>query len=119
MFDWFHKKQESQREPSPREAILNTGLDLAMEWGEYWLKPIQQRLQKLYPELTPEELDEYNAICRTAMNYGHDTVESMFRELGEATSQVEWEKVFLARYPWANAPNLRRLYNQGRYYALK
>jgi hypothetical protein len=31
------------------DDILNAGLHLAMEWGEDWLTPIQERLGSSYP----------------------------------------------------------------------
>jgi len=39
--------------------------------GNEWLQPIQERLSKLYPELTTEELNNYNEICQEAMEHGH------------------------------------------------
>jgi hypothetical protein len=50
--------------------ILNCGLHLAMEWGENWLRPIQQRLAKRFPQLTQSELYHYDSECRAAMEFG-------------------------------------------------
>ncbi len=44
-------------DPGHDSAILNAGLDLAMEFGEHWLAPIQDRLGALYPALNARDLD--------------------------------------------------------------
>ena len=38
--------------PIMNTTILNEGLSLAMEWGEQWLCPIQERLATAHPELS-------------------------------------------------------------------
>ncbi|GAB4578346.1 MAG: hypothetical protein Fur0022_10810 [Anaerolineales bacterium] len=99
--------------------ILNTGLSLAMEWGEDWLKPIQSRLAKQFPTLTPKELDEVNAICQKAMRFGHQLVLTLAKQYGQESYQGMWETEFLRVCPWVNRENLGRLYSQGMYYAMK
>ena len=46
---------------------LNAGLELAMEFGQDWLKPIQSRLALEHPQLSAAEPDEADALCRRAM----------------------------------------------------
>jgi hypothetical protein len=99
--------------------ILNAGLDLAMEWGPDFMQPIQPRLAKLYPRLSAEELDAYEAACRPAMAWGHTTVASFWHAAGgkERAAQHAYELAARGRYPWISTKNLTRLYAQGRYYA--
>jgi len=55
-------------------AIPNTGLNLAMEWGLNWLRPVQERPPSVTPDLTPTQLDCYNETCGAAIEFGHDEV---------------------------------------------
>lgn len=105
--------------PPKQTHLLNTGLSLAMEWGEDWLKPIQPRLAQQFPALAPEELDETNTICQKAMRFGHQLVGLLAKKDGLTVSQNAWETEFLQNYPWVNRENLSRLFSQGMYYALK
>lgn len=99
--------------------ILNCGLSLAMEWGENWLKPIQSRLAKEYPTLSPHELDNMNTICQTAMRFGHNLIYSVEKTNNHEVNQTEWQTKLLHRYPWINKANLGRLFSQSMYYAWK
>jgi hypothetical protein len=101
------------------ETILNEGLALAMEWGEQWLSPIQERLGAAHPEMSAGELDRYDDACRAAMKRMHALVPECWRTGGEE------EKVVYARYrekvmkswPWVSDDNLGRAWSQGMYYA--
>ena len=102
------------------QEILNAGLDLAMEWGENWLQPIQDRLAKKYPRLSKTQLDEYNATCQAAMKFGHDYVYELVTQQGaDRVSSEEFERIMLAQYSWVSSGNLSRLFSQGMYYAMK
>ena len=104
------------------ETILNQGLSLAMEWGEHWLKPIQERLAVLHPELSKEELDGYNEVCRQAMFEGFEILYTLANpNQGENSSDVSTDRMgwMMEKYPWINKDNLSRLYSQGMYYAMK
>jgi hypothetical protein len=103
------------------ERTLNVGLDMAMEFGPNWLKPIQERLGKKFPELNPLELDEYDRICREAMNFGHAQVVPCERESkGDRHAAFErFQTNVLARYAWVSRKNLDHLFSQGWYYAMK
>ncbi|WP_018294320.1 hypothetical protein [Mariprofundus ferrooxydans] len=101
------------------EALLNYALDLAQEWGNEWLKPIQERLGNVYPHLTQEQLDKHNAIAQDAMKYGHDLVYSMAEEQGKDINESKWKEVYLSHYPWVDSKNLKHLFSTGSYYAWK
>jgi hypothetical protein len=108
------------RRPKPgREALLNDGLELAMDWGENWLAPIQGRLHKIHPRLTAGELDEIDAACRQAMNFGHDSLYELRTKHGKEISAEDFAALLLAQFPWVSPANVRRLFNQSTYYAWK
>ena len=44
---------------------LNVSLNLALEWGENWLDPIQERLIKEIPTLTLNEANDLNSLAKT------------------------------------------------------
>ncbi len=116
LFSWFKKTKKADYS---KEELFNSGLSLAMEWGENWLESIQDRLSKAYPNLSVEELNQYNASCRAAMKFGHETVYNMAEKYGKETKQEEFEVIFLQRYPLANKKNASHLFSQGMYYAWK
>ena len=82
-----------------RSQVLNDGLRLAMEWGEYFLRPIQERLSKLYPELSKEQLDEYETICRAAMEYGISQMYELAEKSDDSTDREEFRLIMVLRYP--------------------
>ena len=116
------KEAASPERRSPLEsAILNEGLALALEWGEQWLTPIQERLGAMHPLLSPSDLDAYDEACRAAMRFGHRQVPICWREAGpdrDATF-TRWRDDVLAKHPWMSEENLGRLFSQGMYYAWK
>ena len=99
--------------------ILNTGLNLAMEWGKDWLKPIQSRLVIHYPQLSPDELDRYNTLCQEAMKFGHDLIYSLHNQHTTSEIQSYFRSQLKEKYPWVSDENLGRLFSQGMYYAMK
>jgi hypothetical protein len=102
-------------------AVLNAGLKLAMAFGEYWLQPIQSRLAGTFPELSRAELDEYDSLCREAMNFGHAQVPSSWRSAGGSQREAFrlFREIVLRRYGWVSDDNLSHLFAQGCYYAWK
>ena len=102
-------------------AVLNKGLDFAMEFGANWLRPIQDRLAAQFPQLSQGELDEYDRVCREAMNFGHTQLVSCWREAhSEQRQALEFfRRDVVGRYPWVSEANLSRLFSQGCYYAFK
>ena len=115
----FEMATKMKKGSYPEEEILNESLHLAMEWGGNWLQPIQKRLGKLYPELSPEELDRYDSIAREAMDYGHSTVCKMAEVTGKDIDKNEFAEKFKAKYEWVSDKNIGRCFSQGRYYVYK
>ena len=111
---------------SSESAILNAGLDMAMEFGEFFRQPIQSRLSKKYSSLTAEQLDHYNSVCTSAMQSGFNFVDSILAPLAasqQTISEANLKKQLFhhmkSNYPWISQDNLDRLYNQSCYFAFK
>ena len=119
MLRWLARLGRASRSGPGREALLNEGLELAMDWGENWLAPVQERLHRKHPKLQRTELDEVNAACQQAMKLGHDTAYGLVRRKGKDATQDEFTQAVLASYPWVTAANAARLFNQSMYYAWK
>ena len=101
-------------------AILDTGLDLAMEWGDQWLMPIQARLALLHPNLGALELELYNEACGSAMRFGHELVIECLTQTREDEALFDiWSETMQREFPWISPERLNRLFSQGRYYAWK
>lgn len=103
------------------ERILNAGLHLAMEFGENWLCPIQERLAGKFPELSRDGLNKYERMCREVMTFGHEQVPARWREArgNEAEALRLFKMAMRDRYPWVTDENLSHLFSQGCYYAWK
>ena len=99
------------------DALLNYSLDLAQEWGQYWLQPIQSRLRSAYPGLPDSELDRLNAAAQAAMTFAHDLVYSMADQYGRKFDQSKWAADVLAQFPWIDQKNINHLHSTGLYYA--
>jgi hypothetical protein len=108
------------------EKILNQGLEFALEFGSNWLEPIQSRLSNKYPELSTDELNKYNSICRAAMKDGHDFIYKQLtiaakekRKIKEMDLADELKLLLHKKYPWIDSQNLKTIFSQGFYYAWK
>lgn len=104
------------------EEILNTALEMSMEFGENWLKPIHERIHKKYPNISSEDLDELNSICKkvnqSANNYVYENVSVINGEI----KFVDFDKFkndILLKYNWISKINLSHFYSQSCYYAMK
>jgi len=104
------------------KRTLNSGLSFSMEFGKNWLADIQESLQNDNLELTTSELDFCNKLCKKVNKCAHDYV-SNNPVIGEKEiSFVEFysfTKFIISKYEWINDKNLRHLYSQSCYYALK
>lgn len=113
---WFRRL--ARRRPTSDE-LLNEGLELAMDWGESWLSPINGRLHALHPYLGVDELEEFNVACQGAMRLAHETVHALLHSGSKSLSVETLAPIVRDRYPWVRQENLGRLLNQGVYYAAK
>lgn len=90
-----------------------------MEWGTDWLRPIQERLSRIAPDLTEEELDYFNSICQEAMKFGHDKMHELAEKQGSSVDIDEFSGIFKQRFAWASKENIAHCFSQGMYYAWK
>lgn len=104
------------------DDILNQALALSMEWGENWLLPVNERLSKIYPELSDSELTSCNDLCAEVNKGAHLLVyenpilggsDIRFMDFEIFSTQVH------KKFGWINKANLQRLYSQSCYYAWK
>ena len=119
MFAWLRRFASASRRRAQPQVLLNEGLALAMDWGQDWLAPIQDRLRRQHPYLLAHELDELNATCQQAMQWGHESAYALVRSRGQDIRPDDFAAAVLARYPWVNSANVARLFNQSIYYACK
>ncbi|HEY4079954.1 MAG TPA: hypothetical protein VGM81_04590 [Burkholderiaceae bacterium] len=124
MFGWWRRllsssSSSSSRAKPAREVLLNDGLELAMDWGESWLAPIQERLRLKHPRLKEAELDELNEACQAAMKFGHETAYELVQMQGAEVDALRYASKVRGRYPWINEENLGRLFRQSLYYVWK
>lgn len=117
LFSWKH----------PTEAdILNTGLNMSMSFGKFFLQPIQSRLLAKYNFLTIEKANIYNGICEevrdSAQNFVYQTLENTCNANGTISEKEVKEllKSFIeSSYPWVSRRNYRSLLSQACYFAWK
>ncbi|KFC22242.1 hypothetical protein [Epilithonimonas lactis] len=104
------------------KEILNVALNMSMEFGENWLKPIHERLNKKYPEISSENLEKINSICKEVNKFANDYVYESGSVINQEISFVDFnifKDDILLKYSWISKNNLNRLYNQSCYYAMK
>ena len=102
-------------------AILNRGMELAMEFGKNWLQPIQDRLGRKHRSLSRTDLDECERVCREALNFGVEQVKVQMRAAAGKEKEAArlFGEVMTTRYPWIAKKTLSHLFSQGCYYAWK
>lgn len=100
--------------PGMDARLANRALDLSMDWGEDFLKPTQPRMAKLYPQLTPAELDAYDALARTVTRFSNALLYD-----SPHTALEDFAVVIKQKFPWVTRENTSRMYGQGTYYSMK
>lgn len=104
------------------KEILNVALDMSMELGENWLKTIHERLHKKYPEISSEDLEKINSICKEVNKFANNYVYKSGSIINKEISFVDFNKfkdAMLLKYDWISVSNLNQLYSQSCYYAMK
>lgn len=103
--------------------ISNYGLELAMEFGPNFLKPIQGRLKTKFPELSMNALDKCNTSSFKTKNIGHDYVYKNWKGISDQESHEKVSKAFKIHmkttFDWISDENLNRLFSQSCYFASK
>jgi len=108
----MRKKKSPTPESSLPPKILNAGLNFATRaWGD-----VRQSLAKRYPKLTPEQLEECNAVCHAAKDFGRAQIGKLDLPKLETIYEDGFEdfrRLVTAKYPWVSDDNLDRLFSQG------
>lgn len=96
--------------------ILNAALAMSLEWGENWLKNINERIRAAYPQLTSEDAEILNRWCAEVRSFAYKVIEVEYHTPPEKLIEPAMPQI-KSRYPQLNQENLNHLYSQGMYYA--
>ncbi len=111
-------KRLFMRPPKPsNDKIANAALNLSLEWGENFGKPINARLIEMFPQVSETQAAELDRLCKEIKRYAFDLYYDMVasNKMNEGTVQQKIK----TRYPFLDKDNLSRLGTQGMYYAHK
>ena len=113
--DWLARLFGKTTSASDNE-VINAAMDLSLEWGANYGKPIQERLLKLYPNLTQAQADEMESLCKEIKRFSFDLY--FLVPEGKMTDAGVQAKIH-ERYPFLNSKIIQRISTQGMYYAHK
>lgn len=97
-------------------GIYNKAIELSLEWGMNFGKPIRERLLFSYPDLKEEMIERLQAESKEIQTFAFNLY--WIEADGEITL-VEARNRILGKYPLLDDDNLSRLESQGMYYARK
>ncbi len=98
------------------DELLNYALKLTTEWGENYGKPINERILRLFPELSDEEIAALTKLSREAEYYIYDLAT---QELDGKIREDQIVPLACEKFGWLDAYNAARLANIGMFYARK
>lgn len=98
------------------DELLNYALKLTTEWGENYGKPINDRILRLFPELSDDEISSLTKISREAEYYIYDLAA---QELDGKIHENDIVPLAREKFAWLDRENAARLANIGMYYARK
>ncbi len=98
------------------DELLNYALKLTTEWGENYGKPIKERILRLFPELSDQEIDALTKISREAEYYIYDLAA---QELDGKINEHDIVPFARGKFTWLDRENSSRLANIGMFYARK
>lgn len=116
MFGFQSQKSNVGTLLSEEREILNCGLDSALQSGDDSAAAIQKVLARRYPDLIREELDVYSRICKSAVKFGHDLVNSVPAQDRSAQMPI-WQVATLAEFPWLSDACLELLLTRDVYHS--
>ncbi|MFN8344424.1 MAG: hypothetical protein U0X91_05450 [Spirosomataceae bacterium] len=96
------------------DEVLNEALALTTEWGANFRKPIAERLQRKYPDISTELAEKLQAYCGEAESYMYDLG---MQEYDGHISEGAMVPLAQAKYPWVKVDHWLRLKNIAMYYA--
>jgi hypothetical protein len=96
------------------DDILNYALELHLEWGENFGKPIHDRMKQKYPHLWPQEIDQLDSLAK-AIKY--DSFRLFEQERDKEILEYEVQRRIKEQFPGISQDNINSLTVQGMYYA--
>lgn len=106
----------STNELGVSDDVLNNAMEMTIEWGENFRKPIYERLHKKYPEINAELAEKLQKYCREAESYIYALGE---KELNGEISESDIVPFAQRKYPWVKVQLWFRLKNIAMFYARK
>lgn len=113
------RRRKPNIERDGEAALLNYALHLAQEWGNDWMKPIQQRLGKAFPNLSDSELDRLNNLAQNAMRHSYNVAYDLYEKTEGGDIRKEWKMACVSKFAWIDDKNLKHLLATGRHYAMR
>ncbi len=107
---------EIQDESGFSAELLNAALEIKTEWGENFRQPIDERLLRKFPVLTPAEIARLDKIAGETESFICNLAE---RELDGKITETDIIIEARRKIPWINEANLFRLKNIAMYWARK
>ena len=109
-----------------REEILNKGLKYSLEFGKNWMRPINERLSRRFPNLTNAELEEFNRICEQTRNSSLNHMSEILQRITDQQNRVKEKEIKSAitewmrdQFPWVSSSNIKRIHSTGMYFGWK
>lgn len=91
-------------------------MNLSLEWGENWLRPVDERLKAIFKSINDDEAKRIDIFIREAREDIFKMVEQHYlKELSEEQLKLNLKE----KYSFLNDDNYKRLLSQGMYYAWK
>ncbi|MBL8124979.1 MAG: hypothetical protein KIT61_13665 [Pyrinomonadaceae bacterium] len=111
----YHSHAEDNEYEFPAE-MMNHALAFATEWGENFRKPIDERMLRIYPNLSAGRIARLKKLADEAESYILRLAED---ELAGNISESDIVPMARERYPWVDERQLYRIKNIGMYWARK
>lgn len=111
----YHSHAEDNEYEFPAE-MMNHALELATEWGENFRKPIDERMLRIYPNLSADQIARLKKLADEAESYILRLADD---ELAGNISESDIVPMARERYPWVDESQLYRIKNIGMYWARK
>lgn len=105
-----------QRGDAFSAELLNYALKLTTEWGENYGKPIDERILRLFPELSDDEIASLTKLSRDAEYYIYDLAT---QELDAKIREDQIVPLAREKFTWLDRDNAARLAGIGMFYARK
>ena len=97
--------------------VLNKALNLSLEWGKEYLKPLNNKIMNAVPHMSGKDIEKVVAYITTVRD---DILWKIYYDHYDSKSEdffIDVQKETICKYSWINKSNLSSLHSQGCYYA--